>query len=163
MLNFNLDKVSYQILALLQENSRISYTEIGKIVNLSSSSVIERIKKLEEAGIIAKYTININHKALNYNIVSIMMVSLSGIFSIQEKAFSETMMQFHQVIECLRITGTNDFLIKVITKSIEELKIVNDEVARFGQVNSSIVVYDFLEHKSIDIKKLMNCPEFFSK
>lgn len=156
----NLDSVSLQILALLQENARISYTEIGKAVNLSSSSVIERIKKMEEVGIIDRYTININHKALDYGIVAIMIVSLSGIFSIQEKAFSETMLKYYQVIECLRITGTNDFLIKVIVRSIEELKMVNDETARFGQVNTSIVVQDFIEHKSIDIKKLIVTKSF---
>lgn len=155
MLKINLDNISFQILALLQNNSRISFIEIGEIVNLSSSSVKERVKKLEEAGIIEKYTININHKALGFNITAIMIVSISGVFGFQEKSFVDSVSKFSQVVECLRITGNHDFLIKVVVKSIEELKTINDEVAKFGQVNTSIVVSDFIEHKSIDINKII--------
>lgn len=155
MLNNNIDDISLKIISLLQENSRISYVDIGKAVNLSTSSVIERIKKMEEGGLINRYTVDISPKSFGLNITAIMTVSISGVLGFQKDAFVNSVLKLPNVIECLRITGNYDFLIKVIASSIEDLKIVNDEVGKFGQVNTSIVVSDFIENKHLDINKVV--------
>ncbi len=139
-LNFKIDDTSLKILALLEENARISYTEIGKIVNLSSSTVADKVRKLEDLGIIDKYTIKVNYESLDLNIMAVILVNISGIFGFQEKKFVELVKTIPEIVECLRITGTNDFMLKVVVKSVNELREVNDTIAGFGQVNTSIVV-----------------------
>ena len=64
MLKISADDLSLKILALLQKNARLSFTEIGKEIGLSSSSVAERVKKLEDMGILKGYTIYLNAEKL---------------------------------------------------------------------------------------------------
>ncbi len=141
--NFKIDDTSLKILALLEENARISFTEIGKIVNLSSSTVADKVRKLEDMGIIEKYTIKVNYESLDLNIMAIILVNISGIFGFQEKKFVELVKTIPEIVECLRITGTNDFMLKVVVNSVNELREVNDTIAGFGQVNTSIVVSSY--------------------
>jgi len=152
----NLDEISYKILAILQENARISFTEIGKEINLTSSSVAERVKKLEELGIIKKYTVQLNEEKMGFSITAIMLVSFAGVFTKQEKDIVDILSKYYQVIDCVRITGRNDFLIKIIVQSMDEFKIINDEVAKFGQVETSLVVTNFTNNTTIDIKKMID-------
>jgi len=151
----NFDEMSLKILALLQENARLSYTEIGKKVGLTTPSVIERIKKLEDSGVIESYTVNINAEKLGYTITAVMLVSFTGTFKQQEKNIIESLSKYYQVAECLRITGKNDFLIKIHVRSMDEFKIINDEVAQYGQVDTSLVVTTFEKNTSINLKKML--------
>jgi len=151
----NFDEMSLKILALLQENARLSYTEIGKKVGLTTPSVIERIKKLEDSGVIENYTVNINAEKLGYTITAVMLVSFTGTFKQQEKNIIESLSKYYQVAECLRITGKNDFLIKIHVRSMDEFKIINDEVAQYGQVDTSLVVTTFEKNTSINLKKML--------
>lgn len=152
----NIDEISLKILAILQKNARISFTEIGKEINMTSSSVAERVKRLEETGIIKKYTVQLNEEKLGFPITAIMLVSFAGVFSRQEKDIVDVLSKYYQVIECLRITGRNDFLIKIIVNSMDEFKVINDEVAKFGQVETSLVVTDFTNNASIDVEKMLS-------
>jgi len=151
----NFDEMSLKILALLQESARLSYTEIGKKVGLTTPSVIERIKKLEDSGVIENYTVNINAEKLGYTITAVMLVSFTGTFKQQEKNIIESLSKYYQVAECLRITGKNDFLIKIHVRSMDEFKIINDEVAQYGQVDTSLVVTTFEKNTSINLKKML--------
>jgi len=155
MNKINFDEMSLKILALLQENARLSYTEIGKKVGLTTPSVIERIKKLEDSGVIENYTVNINAEKLGYTITAVMLVSFTGTFKQQEKNIIESLSKYYQVAECLRITGKNDFLIKIHVRSMDEFKIINDEVAQYGQVDTSLVVTTFEKNTSINLKKML--------
>jgi len=155
MNKINFDEMSLKILALLQENARLSYTEIGKKVGLTTPSVIERIKKLEDSGVIESYTVNINAEKLGYTITAVMLVSFTGTFKQQEKNIIESLSKYYQVAECLRITGKNDFLIKIHVRSMDEFKIINDEVAQYGQVDTSLVVTTFEKNTSINLKKML--------
>ena len=156
MLNFNIDEISLKILALLQNNARLSFTDIGKEINMTSSSVAERVKRMEEAGIIEKYTVNLNSEKLGFPITAVMLASFTGVYSQQEKNIVNKLSKFYQVIECLRITGKNDFLIKIVVPSMDEFKKINDEIANFGQVETSIVVTTFTQNTTIDIEKMLN-------
>ena len=155
MNKINFDEMSLKILALLQESARLSYTEIGKKVGLTTPSVIERIKKLEDSGVIENYTVNINAEKLGYTITAVMLVSFTGTFKQQEKNIIESLSKYYQVAECLRITGKNDFLIKIHVRSMDEFKIINDEVAQYGQVDTSLVVTTFEKNTSINLKKML--------
>lgn len=154
--NINIDEISFKILALLQKNARMSFTEIGKEINLTSSSVAERVKKLEDWGIIEKYTIELNAEKMGFPIMAIMLVSFAGVFTKQEKDIVNALSKYYQVIECLRITGKNDFLIKILVNSMDEFKVINDEVAKFGQIETSLVVTKFTQNTTINIEKMLS-------
>jgi len=155
MLKINVDEISLKILALLQKNARMSFTEIGKEIGLTSSSVAERVKKLEEQGIIEKYTINLNSEKLGFPITAVMLVSFTGVFAQQEKTIVSELSKYYQVVECIRITGRTDFLIKIMVASMDEFKIINDEVAKLGQVDTSLVVSTFTNNTTVDIEKML--------
>lgn len=156
MQKIELDETSLKILALLQKNARISFTEIGKEIGLNSSSVAERVRKLEDSGIIENYTINLNSEKIGFPIIAVMLVSFVGVFTQQEKSIVDALSKYYQVVECLRITGKNDFLIKILVSSMDEFKTINDEVAKFGQVETSLVVTNFIKNTTIDIDKMLS-------
>jgi len=153
-MNLNLDETSIKILMLLQENSRISFTEIGKNVGLSSPAVAERVKKLEDQGIISGYTININHDALGLGIMVVMKIDFSGAFTLQEKNVLESIAKFPEIIEYLRVTGTNDCIIKAVVSSVDHMRTLIEELGTFGRIDTSIVTYKFITRNTIDLK---NC------
>lgn len=162
MQKIEVDEISLKILALLQKNARMSFTEIGKEIGLNSSSVAERVRKLEDNGIIENYTINLKSEKIGFPITAIMLVSFVGVFTQQEKSIVDALSKYYQVVECLRITGKNDFLIKILVRSMDEFKIINDEVAKFGQVETSLVVTNFIKNTTMDIDKMLNISSDFT-
>ena len=105
----------YNILACLKENSRENATAIGAKINLSTSAVIERIKKMENAGLIEQYTTIINQSALGRETTAFISVSL------EHPRFNEEFIKLVQenssIAECHYIAGDFDFILKVITKN----------------------------------------------
>jgi Lrp/AsnC family leucine-responsive transcriptional regulator len=153
---FNIDEISFKILALLQQNARMSYTEIGEKIGMASSSVKERVLKLEENGIIDKYTIKINNKKIGYPIKAITLLSCQGAYTPKEEAIVKMLSEYHQVLEVVRITGKNDFFIKVCLQTMEESKEINDKLGKFGQIETSFIVTDFINNSDIDLSKKFN-------
>ena len=151
-----LDETALKILSLLQKNSRESFSEIGRNVSLSAPAVAERIKKMEEAGIIKDYTIEISHEKLNLGMMAFMLVNLPGSFGVQVEKTENVIADIPEVLECHRVTGQDDMIIKVVFKDIPHLKIVIDSIAPFGQINTCIVVTSFRNESFLDIEKYIN-------
>ena len=116
-----MDIIDYQILDILKKNSRSTASEISKQVHLSLPAVSERIKKMEENNIIEKYSILLNRKEMNYNVLAFIHISIDGSENIEE--FRKLICYYPFVLECHHITGDYDYLLKVLTKDIEELEI----------------------------------------
>ncbi len=117
-----MDAIDYQILACLKENSRENATNIGAKINLSTSAVIERIKKLEKSGLIEKYTTIINQSALGREIMAFIYVSLEHPKYNEE--FIRLVNDNTSITECHYIAGDFDFILKVIAqkgKMLEEI------------------------------------------
>ena len=117
-----MDAIDYQILACLKENSRENATNIGAKINLSTSAVIERIKKLEKSGLIEKYTTIINQSALGREIMAFIYVSLEHPKYNEE--FIRLVNENTSIAECHYIAGDFDFILKVIAqkgKMLEEI------------------------------------------
>ena len=127
MRNYMIDETSLKILALLQENARLSYTEIGKEIGMSSSSVKERVQKLEENEIITQYSIKINHGKIGYPITAIVLLSCSGAYTQKEQVIIDMLSLHHQVVEVLRVTGRTDIIIKLCVRTMEECKEITDK------------------------------------
>ncbi|WP_105615893.1 Lrp/AsnC family transcriptional regulator [Vallitalea okinawensis] len=115
-----MDKIDLSIIHLLQQNARMSISEISSKVNLSISAVSERLKKLENSNLIKQYTAIINPESFQKDLTVIMFVSL------ERSQYSTKFMEFveteEEVLECHYIAGTYDYALKVITKNTESLQ-----------------------------------------
>lgn len=136
-----MDNIDYEILACLKENSRDNATNIGAKINLSTSAVIERIKKLENTGLIEKYTAIINQSALGRDLVAFISVRLEH--PKYNEGFITKINENPSVSECHYIAGDFDFLIKVITKtgkSLEEMINFVKSISGVSLTRTSVVL-----------------------
>lgn len=116
-----MDMVDMKIIQLLQENSRTTASEISKRVILSVPAVTERIRKLEEEKVIKKYTLQLNRKKLNLNLLAFVLVSIDKSEHIAN--FREIVLKSDWVLECHHIVGEYDYLLKVLVENTEKLEI----------------------------------------
>ena len=117
-----MDSIDRQILMCLKENARENATNIGARINLSTSAVIERIKKLENSGVIEKYTVLIDQNVLGRELTAFISVSLEH--PKYNEGFVEQINAHDSVAECYYIAGDFDFLLQVITRSGKSLEAV---------------------------------------
>ena len=115
-----MDMIDLNILETLKQNGRETASEISKKVHLSIPAVSERIKKLEEANIIEKYTIKINREKMGYKLLVTIFVNIEQTVNI--KHFRETIIKYFEVIECHHIVGEYDYMLKVLLKDSSELE-----------------------------------------
>lgn len=115
-----MDLMDKSILLLLEENARMTVSEISNRINLSVSAVSERLKKLEHTGIIEQYTTIINPKYMNKNLKAIMQLALD------DQGFAGKFEAFvrdeDEILECLYIAGEFDYLLKIVTEDTESLR-----------------------------------------
>ena len=115
-----MDAIDVRILELLQQNARISVSEISKNVNLSLSAVSERLKKLEASKVIKSYTIILNPEYLGKELSVIMNISLENPDHTMD--FIEFIMAESEILECHYITGEYDYALKITTKNTQTLE-----------------------------------------
>ena len=114
----NLDSKDIQLLDKLQENSRITNTELARHVGLSPSSTLERVKKLETSGLIDKYITLLNPRLAGYSCFTYVEVKLARHGETPVEDFFKSIADIPEVLECHHITGEADFLLKIATKDI---------------------------------------------
>ena len=131
-----LDAVDRKIISELSADGRVSFAELGRRTNLSSPAVAERVKRLEQAGVITGYRAQIDPRALGYRLTAIVRVKPAVR---QLTKIAELAADIPQVEECLRITGEDCFYIKLHLGSIEELPTVLDQFLLYGETTTSIV------------------------
>jgi Lrp/AsnC family transcriptional regulator, leucine-responsive regulatory protein len=131
-----LDVLDHKIIAELATDGRVSFAELGRRTNLSSPAVTERVKRLEQAGVITGYRAEVDPRALGYQLTAIVRVKPA----VRQLAkIAELAAEIPQVEECLRITGEDCFYIKLHLGSIEELPSVLDQFLLYGETTTSIV------------------------
>lgn len=144
-----IDAKDRQILNMLMENARISYADIAKAVGMKSPSVIDRIKRLEQLGVIKGYTADINYKLLGDDINAFIGVSVDNAKHIDE--FEEQLKDIDpDVIDCNHVTGDFTFLISVVTKNTQSLsnliKKIRD-IAGVDKTNTILVFSTLMDRK----------------
>lgn len=134
--NGPLDEVDAEILAALIDNARLSVAELARRVGLSAPSVSERIKRLEEAGVIAGYRVEINPAALGLPLAAWLRIRpMPG----QLQRVAEILRGLPEVVECNRITGEDCFLARAYVGSVEDLEALIDEIIPYAMTNTSII------------------------
>jgi len=114
-----LDEKDLVILRLLQQNAKITVREIAAQVHLSTTPVHERIKRMEDAGIILQYATLVNHAKVRKGLMVICYISLKEHNKKSGTKFIKTINELTEVIECYNISGEFDFMLKVVTESMD--------------------------------------------
>jgi len=133
-----LDDTGWQLLHALQQNARLSYSELGQRVGLSSPAVAERIHRMEDAGIISGYHVELNRSKLGYPITAIIRMSTSP--GDQCSRFATFVQEIPEVLECYRVTGSDSLIMKVMASSVEHLESLIDRLSAHGQLTTSMVL-----------------------
>lgn len=128
-----MDLIDYRLLACLKENARENATNIGAKINLSTSAVIERIKKLENAGVIEGYTTIINQKVLGRELMAFIYVSLEH--PKYNENFIRLVNENTSIAECHYIAGDFDFILKVVTQKGSTLEEVLNYIKAINGVS----------------------------
>ncbi len=131
-----LDETDQAMLQVLLKDARTSLKDLAHQVGLSSPSVAERLRRLEERGVIRAFTIDINPQALGYTLQAIVRIRpLPGKLHHVQKLIEET----PQFIECDKVTGDDCFVAKLYVRSIEHLDQILDRISVQAETNTAIV------------------------
>lgn len=115
-----MDSIDLKIINVLKENSRATTSEISKKVNLSIPAVAERIRKMEQGGIIEQYTIKVNRDKINYKLLAFIFVNIDKTENAEE--FRKNIVQHSSVLECHHVAGEFDYLLKVLVEDTKALE-----------------------------------------
>jgi len=133
-----LEEKDREILRVLQKDGKISLQALSEAVNLSTSPCWRRVKRLEESGVIDRYAAILNPRKLGLHAQAYMHVSLMDHTEATVEAFDRFVQNEAQITECCTITGSNDYLLKVVAEGPEALEaFIMKRVLRLGIVRSS--------------------------
>ena len=118
MSEHKLDKTDLNILRTLQKNSKITNLNLSKKIGLSPAPTLERVKKLEQTGIIQSYHALVNQQKIGLNVKTFVLVSLAWQKENALNEFIEKIKKIDEIVECFIITGEGDFLMKIVCKDI---------------------------------------------
>lgn len=131
-----LDSVDARIIKALAEDARTSVADIARLVSLSGPSVSERIRRLEESGVIEGYTVRISALEIGLPIAAWLRVRpLPG----ELKRVAEILRDLPEIAECDRVTGDDCFIAKAHVRSMEHLEKIIDRIIPFAMTNTSII------------------------
>ncbi len=146
-----IDTINWGILQCLQEDARLSNAEIGRKVGLSSPAVAERIKKMEDYGILKGYRAEVSYTEVGYQLKAIITLRA---FMGRLKPFLLKVTGFNEVLNCYRITGNENIIMEVVLRDQIHLQEFIDSLITYGEVKTHIILSNLVENNPItDIKE----------
>ncbi|MBQ0788957.1 MAG: Lrp/AsnC family transcriptional regulator [Oceanihabitans sp.] len=154
-----LDKIDTQLLAILQKNSNRTTKSIAEELGMSTSPIFERIKKLEKEGYIKKYVAVLNNKKIGLKLTVFIGITLQGHTRSYLEKFVKEINNFPEVVECHRVSGNFDYLLKLVVEDIEayETFIISKLtlLPYLGNVQSLIALSTSKETNEIDLSRVL--------
>lgn len=139
-----MDFYGRKLLDELQQNARLSVAELARRIGLSATATAERLKQMEEVGIIGGYTIDIDREALGLEVLAFIRMSCNGPQYHRLLDFVETL---EEIRECHHLTGGDDLLLKVTTTSMADLEALIEALLPYGTPITSLVLSTPVERK----------------
>lgn len=130
-----MDGIDYRILKILQKNARETASNISKEIHLSVSAVIERIRKMEETGLIRDYTIIVDEKKTGNEMTALMEVSLEHPKFFD--GFSEAIQEIGSIVSCYYQTGDFDLILKISCRASDELEQLHRQIMSLPGVSDT--------------------------
>lgn len=143
-----IDDIDRKLLKELQEDARLSYAELGRRVGLTTPAVIERVRKLEDAGVITGYRAEIDTAKVGLPITAFVRMSITGV---DYSHIIEVAEQSNEVLECHRGTGGDSFIMKIAVSSVEHLQEVIDRLVPYGITTTTLVLSSPVKRRVINI------------
>jgi Lrp/AsnC family transcriptional regulator, leucine-responsive regulatory protein len=132
-----LDETGWQLLRLLQDNARQSFRQIGDIIGMTAPAVAERVRRLEDAGIVVGYRAELDLEQVGLPILAFIYLTCN---SIQSRRFREAVADMPQIIECHCVTGSETYILKVAVASVRHLEHLLLDLTNHGEVRTSLVL-----------------------
>jgi Lrp/AsnC family transcriptional regulator, leucine-responsive regulatory protein len=146
-----LDEYARNLLVELSRDARASYAELGRRVGLSPTAVAERMRRMEEEGIIRGYAVEINRDALGLPILAVIRMTCDGTHYHPFVKFVKTL---GEVRVCHHVTGGDAFFLEVATRSLEELERLIERLLPYGIPTTSLVFSSPVAQRSPDLSRL---------
>lgn len=144
--NIKIDDLNWKILNHLQLNSRESFANIGRLVGLTAPAVGERVKKMEDAGILIGYNARVSHALTGHQLKAI--VSLKA-FMGKLKPFLAIAPSFREIVNCYRITGNENIVMEVVFQDQFHLEKFIDQLIQYGETRTNIVLSQVIANAPI--------------
>jgi Lrp/AsnC family leucine-responsive transcriptional regulator len=140
----NLDDTDWAIIEQLQQEARISLSELGRRVRLSPSATTERVRNLESLGVITGYHATVDLAKAGYPLLAVVRLKYPGN---RHQPLHRLLGQRREILECLRTTGDDCYTLKVAATSMEHLETLVNELAGFGSTTTNVVYSRTLPHR----------------
>lgn len=141
-----LDTINWHILECLQKNARQSNTDIARTVGISSPAVAERIRKMEDSGIIEGYFTKLSYFETGHQLKAIIILRA---FMGKLRPFLDKVVSFKEVTNCYRITGNENIIMEVVLKNQKHLEQFIDQLIVYGETKTQIVLSNVIENNPI--------------
>lgn len=150
-----LDQIDRKVLDILQANAKITNAQLSKEIGLSPAPTLERVKKLEQHGIIQSYHAHLDREKVGLGVTTFVQVTLTGHKKDVTDSFVKRVNDIPEIIECHHITGSGDFFLKVIAKDIPAyqkllLECIN-EIEEVASTQTMVILSTFKESKVLPI------------
>lgn len=142
-----IDALNWKILQYVQDNARESFASIGRKVGLTAPAVAERVKKLEDLGIIQGYKTVVSHTLTGHQLKAIITLRA---FMGKLKPFLETVKSFKEVVNCYRITGNENIIMEVVFKDQDHLEKFIDKLIQYGETRTHIILSSVISNAPIE-------------
>ncbi|TBR44755.1 Lrp/AsnC family transcriptional regulator [Marinomonas agarivorans] len=146
--NRYIDAIDKQLIELLNQNARTSVTELAKQVKMTAPSVNERLRKLEETGVISGYHVDINPERLGYTLVAIVRIRHHPG---KAKELEHLINLIPECVECDKVTGDDCYIARLYLQNISQLDPILEEIASIAETNTAIVKSTPIKRRLISI------------
>lgn len=153
-----LDKLDLRILTILQENGRITNQDLAAKVNLSPSSCLQRVRRLEKSKFIHSYQAGLNLDRIARHINCIAAVTVKDHTQQEFKAFVALIESIPEIVECFTVSGESDFLVKIICADMNRYLEISDLLLSSNQqqvtINTYVVMKENKRFRGVDLSTL---------
>jgi len=151
-----LDETDRKILEILQSRAKITNAKLSEEIGLSPAPTLERVKKLEQMGVITSYHAKLNPEKIGLGVATFVLVTLTQHNRVNIESFVNQINKIVEVIECHHITGAGDFIIKIFARDISSyqqilLERVSD-IKEIDNLQSMVVLSTYKDSKSLPLQ-----------
>lgn len=154
-LSNKIDQIDRLILEILQSRAKITNARLSEEIGLSPAPTLERVKKLEQSGIITSYHARVDPQKIGLGVSTFVLVSLVGHNKANIEGFINEINKIPEIIECHHITGAGDFILRIIAKDISSYqRLMLEKVSEIKEVDnmqSMVVLSTFKDSKVLPV------------
>jgi Lrp/AsnC family leucine-responsive transcriptional regulator len=141
-----LDETDWAILTELQHDGRVALTELGRRVSLSASATTERVKRLENLGVITGYRATVDLEKAGFGVLALVRLKYPGN---QHQPLHKLLAERTEILECLRTTGEDCYTLKIAATSMRHLEELSYELTALGTTTTNIVYTQTLPYRGV--------------